>query len=125
MSGDRFVYVTYIRTTTEQLWTALTDPDFTARYWFGVRMESSWEKGAAWSMHHPDGKVTDVGEVLEVEKPRLLVLSWRHQWREELRAEGEVLLALAWDLPPPSTALRAVRRPRCGRRSRWNRKGKW
>ena len=90
MSGDRFVYVTYIPTTPERLWTALTDPDFTTRYWFGMRLESSWEKGAPWSMAYQDGRITDRGEVLEVEKPRRLVLSWRHQFREELKAEGEV-----------------------------------
>ncbi len=90
MNGDRFVYVTYIRATAEQLWTALTDPDFTARYWFGVRLESTWKEGAGWKMAYRDGRVTDLGEVLEVEKPHRLVLSWRHQWREDLKAEGEV-----------------------------------
>src|SRR3954463_9173042 len=33
MGRPEFVYVTYIRTTPERLWQALTDPAFTARYW--------------------------------------------------------------------------------------------
>ncbi len=90
MSGDRFVYVTYIRTTPERLWTALTDPDFTQRYWFGMRLESNWGKGASWSLANQAGTVMDIGKVLEIDRPRRLVLSWHHQWREELKAEGDV-----------------------------------
>jgi hypothetical protein len=42
MSKPEFVYVTYIETTPEKLWKALTDGDFTERYWFGVRLKSDW-----------------------------------------------------------------------------------
>jgi uncharacterized protein YndB with AHSA1/START domain len=35
MSGDRFVYVIYIRTTPEKLWQALLDPEFTRQFWVG------------------------------------------------------------------------------------------
>jgi uncharacterized protein YndB with AHSA1/START domain len=88
MTGDRFVYVTYIRTTPEKLWEALLNFEFTRTYWFGVRLESKWEEGASWKMIFPDGTVTDSGEVLEIEKPKRLVLQWRHEYRPELRAEG-------------------------------------
>ena len=88
MSGDRFVYVTYIRTTPERLWTALTDPDFTQRYWFGMRLESNWGKGASWSLANQAGTVMDIGKVLEIDRPRRLVLSWHHQWREEFEGRG-------------------------------------
>ena len=37
MSKPEFVYVTYIETTPEKLWHALTDSEFTERYWFGAR----------------------------------------------------------------------------------------
>ena len=37
MSKPEFVYTTYIETTAEKLWQALTDGDFTERYWFGKR----------------------------------------------------------------------------------------
>jgi uncharacterized protein YndB with AHSA1/START domain len=40
MSGTRFVYVTYIRTTAEELWDALTKPEFTRDYWAGTTQES-------------------------------------------------------------------------------------
>ena len=38
MSKPEFVYTTYIETTAEKLWHALTDGDFTERYWFGARL---------------------------------------------------------------------------------------
>ncbi len=85
---SEFVYVTYIRTTPEALWEALTKPEFTRQYWFGVTLESTWSKGASWKMKHPDGRITDAGEVLEVEKPRRLVLKWRNEFMPELTAEG-------------------------------------
>ena len=37
-NGDRFVYVTFIRTSPEKLWDALTKPEFTRQYWFGRLM---------------------------------------------------------------------------------------
>jgi uncharacterized protein YndB with AHSA1/START domain len=43
---SRFVYVTYIRTTPEKLWEALTKPDFTRQYWAGTHQESAWTHGA-------------------------------------------------------------------------------
>jgi len=85
---SRYVYVTFIRTTQEKLWTALTDPDFTQRYWFGARQESDWKAGSPWKMLFPDGRVTDSGEVIEADPPRRLALSWRNEFMPELTAEG-------------------------------------
>src|SRR5687768_116574 len=45
MSNPEFVYTTYINTTPERLWQALTDPAFTRRYW-GVVLESDWRVGS-------------------------------------------------------------------------------
>lgn len=87
-TGSTFVYVTYIRTTPERLWTALTSPEFTRQYWFGVNSESEWKAGSAWRLVFPDGRVADTGEVVEVERPKRLVLRWRNEFRPELKAEG-------------------------------------
>ena len=84
----RFVYVTYIRTTPEKLWQALIDPQFTRQYWCETYQESEWQPGASWRIMIPDGRVGDSGEVLEIEPPRRLVLSWRNEFKPELRAEG-------------------------------------
>lgn len=83
-----FVYVTYIRTTPERLWEALTSPEFTKLYWFGVHAESDWKAGASWRLVFPDGRIADSGEIVEAEQPRRLVIRWRNEFRPELKAEG-------------------------------------
>jgi uncharacterized protein YndB with AHSA1/START domain len=88
MANSRFVYVTYIRTTPEKLWDALTKPEFTRAYWCDTWQDTTWEPGASWKLMIPDGRVGDAGEVVEVDKPRRLVLKWRNEFLPELRAEG-------------------------------------
>jgi uncharacterized protein YndB with AHSA1/START domain len=93
MAESRFVYVTYIRTTPEKLWQALTDPEFTRQYWAECRMESEWTAGAPWRLMIADGRVGDAGEVLESEPYRRLVLSWRNEFVPELKEEGHARLS--------------------------------
>jgi uncharacterized protein YndB with AHSA1/START domain len=90
MSAQRssFVYVTYIRTTPEKLWKALTDPEFTRQYWFGVTVDSGWTQGSPWKLSYPDGTITDTGEVVEIDPPRRMVIRWQNEFRPELKAEG-------------------------------------
>ena len=88
MSNDRFIYVTYIRTTPDALWEALLKPEFTRKYWFRITQECAWTVGASWKMVFPDGRVCDAGEVLEIDPPKRLVLKWRHELRPELHEEG-------------------------------------
>ena len=88
MANDGFVYVTYIRTTPEKLWDALLKSEFTRLYWFGVTQESEWKKGASWKIVLSDGRVADAGEILEIDKPRRLVIKWRNEFRPDLKAEG-------------------------------------
>ena len=86
---SNFVYVTYIRTTPEKLWAALTDAKFIQQYWFGIDFRTEWKAGAKWEMKYPDGRSTDAGEIDEFDPPKRLVLKWRHVLRPELKAEGE------------------------------------
>ena len=88
MEKPKFVYVTYIRTTPEKLWQALTEPEFTRKYFCGTWQESKWKVGSPWCIMIPDGRVADSGEVLEIDPPRRLVLSWRNEFKPEMRAEG-------------------------------------
>ena len=88
MDKSSFVYVTYIRTTPDKLWRALIEPEFTRQFWAGTWQESEWKVGAPWKIMIPDGRVGDNGEVLEIEPMRKLVLSWRNEFKPELRAEG-------------------------------------
>ena len=93
MARSTFVYVTYIRTTPERLWTALTDPGFNKQYWFGCHCESQWKAGSPWKLVSPEGKVLDAGEIVEAEAPRRLVIRWQNQ-RPELKAEGPSLCTI-------------------------------
>ena len=99
-----FVYVTYIRTTPERLWEALTSPEFTKRYWFGMHAESDWQAGASWRLMFPDGRVADSGEIVEAERPRRLVIRWRNEFKPELKAEGYSRCII--DLEPMATAVK-------------------
>lgn len=85
---SRFVYVTYIRTTPEKLWAALTRPEFTKAYWGETWQESDWNPGSPWRLMIPDGRVGDAGEILEADHPRRLVISWGIEFQPELKAEG-------------------------------------
>jgi uncharacterized protein YndB with AHSA1/START domain len=88
MGKSTFAYVTYIRTTPEKLWQALIDPEFARQYWVETWQDCAWSKGAAWKLMIPDGRVGDAGEVLEIDPPRKLVLSWRNEFMPDLKAEG-------------------------------------
>jgi uncharacterized protein YndB with AHSA1/START domain len=88
MPRSTFVYVTYIRTTPDELWSALTDPEFMKQYWFGNHCESDWTPGSSWKSVSAEGLILDAGEIIEAEPPRRLVIRWQNQFKPELNAEG-------------------------------------
>jgi uncharacterized protein YndB with AHSA1/START domain len=87
-TATTFVYVTFIRTTPERLWTALTSADFMKQYWFGMHFETDWKSGSAWRLVFPDGRIADGGEIVEIDPPKRLVLKWRNEWKPEFKEEG-------------------------------------
>ena len=106
MPESTFVYVTYIRTTPEKLWSALTDDtEFMKQYWFGVQCESAWTAGSSWTMLHPDGHVLDAGEIVEADRPTRLVIRWQHQDKPELKAEGPSLCTMELEPIGPTVKL--------------------
>jgi uncharacterized protein YndB with AHSA1/START domain len=88
LPASKFVYVTFIRATPERLWSALTTPEFTKQYWFGMHCESEWKAGSSWRLMFQDGRVADAGEIVEAERPKRLVIKWRNEFRPEIKAEG-------------------------------------
>jgi uncharacterized protein YndB with AHSA1/START domain len=101
-----FVYVNYVRTTPEKLWSALTDDvEFMKQYWFGVHCESQWTAGSPWKMVHPDGHILDAGEIVEAEPPKRLVIRWQHQDKPELKAEGASLCTMELEPIGPAVKL--------------------
>ena len=105
MARSTFVYVTYIRTTPEKLWTALTDAEFIKQYWFGMQCECEWTAGSSWRLVSGDGQIFDAGEIVESEPPRHLVIRWRHQNNPELKAEGDSLCTMELE-PSSSTSVK-------------------
>ena len=103
MARSTFVYVTYIRTTQEKLWSALTNAKFMEQYWFGAHCESQWTAGSAWKLVAGDGRVLDAGEIVEAEPPRRLVIRWQNL-KPELKAEGASLCTM--ELEPDGTAVK-------------------
>jgi uncharacterized protein YndB with AHSA1/START domain/DNA-binding transcriptional ArsR family regulator len=96
-TGTSFVYTTYIKTTPELLWQALTDPAFTRRYW-GTAIETDWRPGSAmvWNHEHVGVRVEDPEQVvLEAEPGRRLSYTWNTVTPEFAKAVGfsEELLA--------------------------------
>jgi len=95
MARSTFVYVSYIRTTPEKLWTALTDPVFIKQYWFGMTCESRFETGSPWRLVSESGELYDEGEIVEAVPAQRLVIRWRHRRMPELEAEGDSLCTMA------------------------------
>ncbi len=78
MSKTELVYTTYIKTTPEKLWKAITTPEFAKQYWGGMVNVSDWKEGSKWE-HQDTGNSNEtklVGEVKESKPGERLVLSW-------------------------------------------------
>lgn len=77
MNDSTFVYVTYIVTTPETLWEALTRGELTEKYFFGSIVQSDWIEGSKVT-YSRNGEVTDYGEVIKCEPMSLLSYTWTH-----------------------------------------------
>ena len=88
MAKSEFVYVTYIKTTPQKLWKALTIPEFMKQYWSGMHIKTDWNPGSAWQLLFADGKLADEGKIVEAKPQKRLVLTWRNQWKPGLKDEG-------------------------------------
>jgi uncharacterized protein YndB with AHSA1/START domain len=88
MTATRQVYQIFIRATPEQVWEAITQPEFTARYFYGSRVDTTGETGTPIRHYAPDG-TTLWGDdaILESDPPRRLVHTWRALYDPELAAE--------------------------------------
>jgi uncharacterized protein YndB with AHSA1/START domain/DNA-binding transcriptional ArsR family regulator len=76
MGDTDFVYTTYINTTPERLWQALTDPAFTRRYW-GTTFETDWKVGSTMTWEEHGAKTADPAQVVvESEPGRRLAYTW-------------------------------------------------
>src|SRR3954466_2689526 len=87
MDKPSFVYTTYIRTTPERLWQALTEPAFTERYW-GMSFESDWKAGSTYTLRQFGLTIADREQVvLEADPYRRLSYTWHTftpEWADAL-----------------------------------------
>ena len=88
MAGSSFVYVTYIRSPQQKVWDALTKPEFQKLYWFGMHQQTDWKPGSSWKLLFADGRVADMGEVLQFDAPSRLAIKWRNEIRPDFKDEG-------------------------------------
>jgi uncharacterized protein YndB with AHSA1/START domain len=90
------VYQVFIRATPEQIWEAITNPDFTTKYFYGARIEITPEWRRTYS---PDGSDSwGEGAVVEYDPPRRLVHEWRSGYNAELAAEEPS--RVTWEIEP-------------------------
>ena len=77
MSKTSFVYVTYIRSTPQKVFDAITKPEIARRYW-GHENVSDWQPGSGWEHVRADEQRTVelVGKVVEFAPPTRLVITW-------------------------------------------------
>jgi uncharacterized protein YndB with AHSA1/START domain len=103
MAESRFIYVTYIRATPQQIWDELTDPERNKLFWSGYHQVSDWKVGDDYAIVGLDGRAWDTGKVLVSDPPRRLSVTWLHQHDEAMRKEGES--TCTFDLEPASDSV--------------------
>jgi uncharacterized protein YndB with AHSA1/START domain len=96
-SNTDLTYTLFIRATPEQIWDAITKPEFTQQYFYGSTIESTFEPGAPYLSAAGEMRFAD-GEILEADPPRLLRHSWRTLWVED--AAGEEPSRVSWIIEP-------------------------
>ena len=89
------VYQLFIRATPEQIWEAITTPEFTAQYFYGARIEVTGERYLSLG---PDDSIWGDDQVLEFDPPRRLVHGWRSLYSPELAAEKAS--RVTWEIEP-------------------------
>lgn len=102
--NSSFVYVTYIRTTPERLWSTLISPEFSRQYWRGAYPEADWRQGGSWKLMFPDGRVGDMGEIVAFDPAKRLSIRWRNEFKPELKAEGWSLCTM--EIEPAGEAVK-------------------
>lgn len=92
------VYVTYIASTPEKVWQALTSPEFTRQYFGGFAIDVEPRKGGAFFLRYPDGRVHMSGRVVEWKPPRRFSCTWIVEGMPEFRELPECLVT--YDIEP-------------------------
>jgi uncharacterized protein YndB with AHSA1/START domain len=98
------VYVTYIVSTPEKVWQALTSPEFSQKYFWERTVEVEPKVGGAFVLRLPDGRINVQGKVVEYHRPQKLSVTWHVEWPEEFRKLPECLVT--YEIAPAGDAVR-------------------
>jgi uncharacterized protein YndB with AHSA1/START domain len=107
---ETFVYATFIRTTPEKLWEALTNGDFSEKYWMGFRVEVEQKVGGRIRILPPKGSVgrsDHGGDVLACEKYKTLTYTWMKE-KHEKDAKRDGLSRVTYELTPTGDHVKLV-----------------
>ena len=110
------VYETYIAATPDKVWQAIVDGRQTVQYYYGTRVDSTWDVGSPITYYGPNDVVVADGEILSFDEGKLLELTFHPRWDPEIEADGPCrmiwkvaeadgltqLTAEAWDVTPGS-----------------------
>ena len=99
------VYSIFINASPERVWRAITDGDETVQYYFGTRVVSDWAPGSHIRYDYPDGTVAADGDVIAVEPPKRLEMTFHARWDPEMEAEGPVRQVWQLDAEEAATKL--------------------
>ena len=89
------VYQVFIKATPEQIWDAITKPEFTQKYFYGARIENTEKAHRAFG---PEGQVWADGSTFEFDPPRRLVHEWRSMYDPDLASEPAS--RVTWEIEP-------------------------
>ncbi len=89
------IYQVFIKASAEEIWEAITTPDFTERYFYGARIENTPERHSSYG---PDGATWGDSAVTEFDPPRRLVHGWRSLYDPDMAAEEES--RVTWEIEP-------------------------
>jgi len=98
------VYVTYIVSTPDKVWQALTSSAFTQKYFWERSIDIEPKRGAAFVLRLPDGRINVQGKVIDYDRPRKLTVTWHVEWPEEFRKLPECLVT--YEIAPAGAAVR-------------------
>lgn len=98
------VYVTYIAATPEKVWQALTDPEFSKRYFFGFAVTVEPRNGGAVRIVCPDGRVHGSGHVVDWSPRRRLSYTWLIEGMPPFDQLPECIVS--YDIEPAGEAVR-------------------
>ena len=79
------VYSVFIKARPEQIWEAITNPEFTEKYFYASRVELANGRRRAFG---PEGQLWGDEAILEEDPPRRLVHGWRALYDPELAEEA-------------------------------------